>query len=87
MGETQQIIGGRVRAVREAKGLTQEQLSLMTGVSRMSIWRLENSGVQLENDSENVSVACLDKLLDGLGCTIIELLRDDYLDVIVGEKR
>lgn len=80
MGETQQIIGGRVRAVREAKGLTQEQLSLMTGVSRMSIWRLEN-------DSENVSVACLDKLLDGLGCTIIELLRDDYLDVIVGEKR
>ncbi|WP_394355958.1 helix-turn-helix domain-containing protein [Adlercreutzia shanghongiae] len=80
MGETQQIIGGRVRAVRESKGLTQEQLSLMVGVSRMSIWRLEN-------DSENVSVACLDKLLDGLGCTIIELLRDDYLEVIVGEKR
>lgn len=80
MGETQQIIGNRVREIREGKNLTQEQLSLMTGVSRMSIWRLENS-------SENVSLACLDKVLYGLGCSIIELLRDDYFDVIVREKR
>ncbi|MCI8424245.1 MAG: helix-turn-helix transcriptional regulator [Adlercreutzia sp.] len=68
MGKTKQIVGERIRALRNGQGLTQEQLGMMVGLNRVQISRLETG-------SMNTSLDNLDKVLDGLGCSIDELFR------------
>lgn len=55
-----------IRKLREAKGMTQEQLALASGVHRVAIVRYENTdrGMTMETAS---------KLAAALGCTIDEL--------------
>lgn len=66
MGSTKQIVGERIKKLRKQQGLTQERLGMMTGLNRVQISRLETG-------SMNTSLDNLDKVLDGLGCSIEEL--------------
>ena len=57
--------------VRKAKGITQRQLSISTGITQADISRIER-GVR------NPSIAVIEKLVKGLGMRLkIELISDD----------
>lgn len=42
-----QTIKANIRAIRESKGLTQEQVAQRLGINRQSYWTLENGKTQL----------------------------------------
>ena len=56
-------IGQAIAAIRKEKGLTQEQLSQMTGLDRANIGKIENGRY-------NVSIDILGKICEALGCRI-----------------
>lgn len=63
-------MGYRVKECREALGMTQEELSIKSGVSRGTI-------VALENDKESATTtATLRKVAKALGVTISHLFFD-----------
>lgn len=43
-------IKANIRAIRESKGLTQEQMALRLGMNRQSYWTLENGKTQLVSE-------------------------------------
>lgn len=55
-------VGQRIRELRHAKGLSQEQLGLEVGLHRTYI-------VSVENGKRNISIIALSKIWDGLGIT------------------
>lgn len=57
-------MGSRLKAIREEKRMTQEELSARSGVSRQTIVSLEN------NESYNTTTGTLVKLADALGVSI-----------------
>ncbi len=57
-------MGYRIKEIREAKGMTQEELALKSGVSRVTISALENDA------SKNTSSKTLLKLAKALGTTV-----------------
>lgn len=69
MGNTKHIIGQRVRELHTQQGLSQDQLGKMVGLNRVQICRLERA-------EGNVTLGNLDKVLDGLGCTIENMFDD-----------
>lgn len=56
-------IGQSIATIRKEKGLTQEQLSQMTGLDRANIGKIENGRY-------NVSIDILGKICEALGCRI-----------------
>ncbi len=56
-------IGQQIAAIRKGKGLTQEQLSQLTGLDRANI-------AKIENGRYNVSIDILNKICGALGCKI-----------------
>ena len=56
-------IGQAIAAIRKEKGLTQEQLSQITGLDRANIGKIENGRY-------NVSIDILGKICEALGCRI-----------------
>lgn len=58
----------KLAEIRKLKGMTQEQLATVSGVSRTSIARIEL------NTQNNVSIGLLFKLSNALGCSIGDLL-------------
>ena len=64
-------IGLFVRQMREAKGLTQEQVAVKTGISYQFL-----SGV--ENGRENFSIEVLESLGNALGCPLAQLVPAAY---------
>ena len=56
-------IGQRIATIRKENGLTQEQLSQMTGLDRANIGKIENGRY-------NVSIDILGKICEALGCRI-----------------
>lgn len=56
-------IGQEIAAIRKEKGLTQEQLSQITGLDRANIGKIENGRY-------NVSIDILGKICEALGCRI-----------------
>lgn len=56
-------IGQSIATIRKEKGLTQEQLSQMTGLDRANIGKVENGRY-------NVSIDILGKICEALGCRI-----------------
>ncbi len=57
-----QKVGQRIRELRTAKGLSQEQLGLEVGLHRTYI-------VSVENGKRNISIIALSKIWEGLGIT------------------
>lgn len=56
-------IGQAIATIRKEKGLTQEQLSQITGLDRANIGKIENGRY-------NVSIDILGKICEALGCRI-----------------
>lgn len=57
-------IGSRIKELRKDKGLTQENLATIAGISRITLGKLERGEVS------SVSIKTLDILLDALSCEI-----------------
>ena len=57
-------MGYKLKEIREAKGLTQEELAEKAGVSRTTIWSLET------NPSAQTTTTTLVKIADALGTTV-----------------
>lgn len=57
-------MGIKLREVREAKGLSQEELAKMADVSRTTIWSLET------NPNAQTTTKTLIKIADALGTTV-----------------
>jgi transcriptional regulator with XRE-family HTH domain len=68
---TKNELGARAKAMRERRGLTQEQLGEMSGLASDTIRRLEHG-------SFYPSHRTLTKLAAGLAVTVHALLRDDF---------
>jgi Zn-dependent peptidase ImmA (M78 family)/DNA-binding XRE family transcriptional regulator len=76
MAITQQELGRRIRAGREAGGLTQEKLAERIGVSRSAM-------AQMEAGNRAVSSLELDRLARALGRDIREFVADSFEEVDV----
>lgn len=62
------LLGERLKSLREARGLKLPELAEITGLSRSSLYKVENSGMSLTYDK-------LIDLADGLGVSISELFQ------------
>lgn len=60
-------MGNKLRTIREAQNLTQDELARISGVSRTTICNLEN------NSADNVTVKTLTKLADALGASVKDI--------------
>ncbi|MDN4601496.1 helix-turn-helix transcriptional regulator [Paenibacillus sp. F6_3S_P_1C] len=67
MSELRQMIGTRIRAVRNTKGLTQQKLADVAGLDYRYIGALERG-------ERNFSIDTLEKVLNALDVDIIELI-------------
>lgn len=59
-----ELNGGRLKALRQARGLSARRLAQRAGVSERQIWRLE------ANDRPNVSAVLLVRVAVALGTTV-----------------
>ncbi len=69
-----------LRAIRQDCGLTQKQLSVMTGISQPNISDIENARV-------NPTIHTASKLAAALGCTIDELMSGPRLTLSIQQER
>lgn len=60
-------LGTKIREIRKAKGISQEQLALLTGIDRSYLGRIERGEV-------SVTVEKLDQIAKMLGINIKDLL-------------
>lgn len=60
------LVGGRLRELRQKKGLTQSAVAAMTGIEQANISRIENGRF-------DISASTLWKILDALGYTAADL--------------
>ncbi len=67
--DLQQIVGRRLRALREARGLSQESLAEELGFHR-TYWG------SLERGERNLTLGSLTQLAERLGVDPLDLLRD-----------
>ena len=74
--------GGWARAVRQALGMSAEQLARRIGVSRATIATLERSEAR-----GRITLASLDKLARGLGCRVAYALVPEVAPSISGVRR
>lgn len=57
-------MGYRIKEIREARGMSQSELSERTGLTRTTIWRLETG------EEETTTTKTLLKIADALGVTV-----------------
>lgn len=67
--ETKQIIGERIRKLRKGQGLSEAQLAVMAGISRIYV-------SQIERAVGNPSITVLRRLTRALGVSLSELVED-----------
>lgn len=65
------IVGHRIKAIREEQGLSQRQFALMIRVHR-------NSLAKIERGETNMTVNTLEKVIAGLGVTPEEFFKGLY---------
>ena len=58
-----------VKAIREERNVTQIELAQKSGVSRATIWMLENG------KAENTTTKTLTNIASALGCEVDDLIR------------
>jgi len=66
MGDIKRSLGLRIRQLRLAKGLTQEQLAHLSGISRQYIG-------DVERGERNIAIVNIQKIARALGVTLSEL--------------
>lgn len=74
--------GGWARAVRQALGMSAEQLARRVGVSRATVATLERSEAR-----GTITLASLEKLARGLGCRIAYVVMPEVSTSISGLRR
>ncbi len=76
-------LGTKIKALRKEKGLTQEQLSKQSGISRVTLGKLERGEVS------SVSIKTLDLILSALSYEIgfISNNSDSFGLPVLGESR
>ncbi len=62
-------VGARIRSMRKAAGLTQEELASRIGVSRSTVNKWENGAYSF------MSTLHLERLVAALGCGVEEILK------------
>lgn len=65
-----EIIGQQIAKIRNEKGITQEQLSELTGLNRANISKIETGRY-------NASIDIIGKIADALGCRIEIIEKSD----------
>lgn len=60
-------MGYRIKEIREERGISQSKLAELTGITRTTLWRLENG------EEETTTTKTLLKIANALGVTISEL--------------
>lgn len=66
MADIKKSLGLRIRQLRMAKGLTQEQLADLSGISRQYIG-------DVERGERNIAIVNIEKIARALGVTLREL--------------
>ena len=64
------LVGGRIRALRLERGLSQESLALESGIAR-------NQLIQMEHGRRGVLIARVYDLAEALGVSVSEIVVDD----------
>lgn len=77
MGDIQENLGVRVRSLRMAAGITQEQLAEKAGLS------MKHLG-ELERGRSNPTLSSLQALANGLGVSVATLF--DYEDAVISPE-
>lgn len=67
--------GDRIREIREAKGLTQDQLSKLAGISKSFL-------SDVENNNKNLSSQGLLRIAEALGASVDYLLRGETKEFV-----
>ncbi len=63
-----ELLGGRIKALRTAHGMTQEQLADALGISRQKFARIENG-------NNSITLDVLSKIAEALDMTVIDITK------------
>ena len=67
MQDIQREVGNRIRSLRRAKGVTQDQLAELAGLNRAHLYRLENG-------KQSMTLRTLKIVADTLGVRVRDLI-------------
>jgi transcriptional regulator with XRE-family HTH domain len=65
--DIQREVGNRIKALRQAKGVTQDQLAELAGLNRAHLYRLENG-------KQSMTLRTLKIIADTLGVRVRDLI-------------
>jgi transcriptional regulator with XRE-family HTH domain len=67
--DAQHVVAERIKKLRKAKGITQEQLAELAGLNRTHLYRLETG-------KQSMTLRTLKLVADALGVRVRELVKD-----------
>jgi transcriptional regulator with XRE-family HTH domain len=67
--DIQRAVAGRIKKIRKAKGITQEQLAELAGLNRTHLYRLESG-------KQSMTLRTLKLVADALSVRVRELVKD-----------
>jgi transcriptional regulator with XRE-family HTH domain len=65
--DIEQVVGKRIRTIRQARGITQDQLADRTGLNRVHLYRLETG-------KQSMTLRTLKLIADTLGVRVRDLV-------------
>jgi len=66
--DVQKFVGGRIKAIRSRKGVTQDQLAELAGLNRVHLYRIENGRQSMTLRTLKIIADALDvKMRDLIG--------------------
>ena len=74
-----ELLGMRIKRIRESRGLTLNQLATKTQVHQNTIRKAENG-------ADNINISSYDKIADGLGVSLVNLLDGKGIDYVVHKR-
>ncbi|HEY1756584.1 MAG TPA: helix-turn-helix transcriptional regulator [Bryobacteraceae bacterium] len=69
MQDIQRVVADRIKKIRKAKGITQEQLAELAGLNRTHLYRLESG-------KQSMTLRTLKLVADALNVRVQELVKD-----------
>jgi XRE family transcriptional regulator, regulator of sulfur utilization len=67
--DIQRVVAARIKKIRKAKGITQEQLAELAGLNRTHLYRLESG-------KQSMTLRTLKVVADALNVRVRELVKD-----------